>query len=280
MASLNDQLNSFRNRVRNAPTIQRRVVEKREAPEADGPPAKRQTPAQPSPPSRASPSATGGPAAAAAAAARGGAHVSTQVVHATDYIKRAEKPVRFEDIESYLSFPVAPLLPHLRVSPNIRVNDAERTAQYVSVYDIYTADELLKFLRAQKSFQGVPVRALKDGWPGCLDAVESLERSGDVLVLRTKKENAPRLIWANTGGPVGGIDDKFLDLWKRTKVPSSSELPSALERARLKPTSVDPAKIKQQNAAKKGDERKQKKPRRSKITNTHLGRGILKDYGI
>jgi transcription initiation factor TFIIE subunit beta len=160
------------------------------------------------------------------------------------------------------------------------VNEAQRTAQYVSVYDIYTPEELLKFLRAQKSFQGVPVRALKDGWSGCLDAIEQLEKSGKLLVLRTKKENAPRLIWANVGGPVGGIDDKFLDLWKHTKVPSASELPAALERARLKPTSVDPATVKHQSSNKKGEEKKQKKPRRSKITNTHLGRGILKDYGI
>ncbi|KAA8903414.1 hypothetical protein TRICI_005704 [Trichomonascus ciferrii] len=273
MSSLNDQLNSFKNKVKNAPTIQRRVVDSGAAKRSHqdsslstSPLKKKKTGNASSSIVYSQPKSTGV-----------GTHSSTQLVHAVEYIKRQGKAVKLSDVEGYLSFPIQPLIPLLRNIDRIKLNEKEQTAQYVSVYNIYSAEDLLRYLHTQNTYQGVSVKQLKDGWNGCLDAVEQLEKEQKILVLRTKKENIPRFVWANKGGPLGGIDEAFTSLWATSKVPSSSELPGELEKAGLKPTSVDPATIKK--AVKPTEERKQKKPRRGKITNTHL-KGVLKDYGV
>lgn len=206
-----------------------------------------------------------------------GIHLNTQVVHAKDYIKSQDKPVPFKEIERYMSIPIDDLLPLLRKDDRIRINLQTKTAQYVSIYNIYSKSDLLSFLRSQQSFKGIRFKCLKDGWNGCLEAIEELEKEGDILVLRTKKENIPRCVWANTGGKLGGIDEEFVTRWNKVKVPDSADLPKELEKAQLKPTSVDPATIKSKK--RPISEKKQRKPRRGKITNTHLG-GLLKDYTV
>ncbi|ANB15698.1 Tfa2p [Sugiyamaella lignohabitans] len=283
MSSLNDQLNSFRSKVRNAPTVAKPVI-------SDAAAARKR--AASSLVAKANPSLNDdksdlsdtSPAKkqkrsivnyAQAANSGIGNHQSTQLVHAVEYIKRHDQPVKWKDIERYLSFPIEPLLKLMRNIDRIKIDDENQTASYVSEYNIYSADDLLSFLRAQKTFQGIQVKKLKDGWNGCLDAIDKLEKSEDIVVLRMKKENGPKYIWANTGGTIGGIDPAFTELWKKVKVPTASELPGLLEKAGLKPASVDPATVKKTNTPEK--DRKQKKPRRGKITNTHL-RGVLKDY--
>ena len=69
----------------------------------------------------------------------------------------------------------------------------------MSIYNIYSAQDLLTYLRSLPSFQGVPVRSLKDGWNGCLEAIEELEQSQQIIVLRTKKENSPRDMYGLIG---------------------------------------------------------------------------------
>ncbi|CAN6630676.1 transcription initiation factor IIE subunit beta [Trichomonascus vanleenenianus] len=266
--SLNDQLNSFRNKVRNAPTIQKRVIQepsnekKRniDSLQTAGTAAKKKK----SNIVYSQPRSTGV-----------GSHSSTQLVHAVEYIKRQDRKVKLSDVESYLSYPIAPLIPSLKRIDRIKINEADQTVEYVSIYNIYSADDLLRYLQGQPTFQGVAVKQLKDGWNGCNEAIETLESEQKIIVLRTKKENLPRYVWANIGGSIGGIDEAFTSLWSKAKVPSTSELPGALEKVGLKPTSVDPATIKK--AVKKSESKKQKKPRRGKITNTHMS-GILKDY--
>jgi transcription initiation factor TFIIE subunit beta len=53
---------------------------------------------------------------------------------------------------------------------------------------------LVTFLRSQQTYQGVPVKNLKDGWNGYVEAIDKLEKSKNIVVLRTKKENAPRYV--------------------------------------------------------------------------------------
>lgn len=266
MASLNEQLNSFKKQMRNAPVLpQKRVVDQQSTGHS------RESSPSPKKAKKANfvysqPASTGM-----------GTHSSTQLVHAVEYVKKQDKPIKLSDLEGYLSFPIAPLLPLLRNIDRIKINERDRTIEYVSIYNIYSAEDLLAFLRAQSTFQGVPVKQLKDGWSGCLDAIEELEKKQDILVLRTKKENLPRYVWANRGGPIHSIDTAFTDLWAKAKVPTASELPGALEKLGLKPTSVDPATVKK--VVKPTETRKQKKPRRGKITNTHM-RGVLKDYSM
>ncbi|VVT50181.1 uncharacterized protein SAPINGB_P002641 [Magnusiomyces paraingens] len=274
MSSLSEQLNSFKNKVKSAPVIPKKVVpntplsepiagHKRDNPDDSN---KSPYPKKKSTIIYSQPANTGT-----------GIQMGTQIVNAIEYIKKQDRPVPFKDIERYMSTKIDLLLGGLQKHDRIKINMTQQTAAYVSIYNIYSKEELLAFLRSQQSFQGVPVKQLKDGWNGCLAAIEELEKEGDILVLRTKKENIPRYVWANTGGKLGGIDEDFVKIWTSVKVPDSADLPKELDKAGLKPTSVDPATIK----SKKGtaSNKKQRKPRTGKITNTHLG-GLLKDYGV
>lgn len=55
----------------------------------------------------------------------------------------------------------------------------------------------MTFLRSQQTFQGISVKQLKDGWNGCLVAIDELEKNGAILVLRTKRK-----IYPVTFGPI------------------------------------------------------------------------------
>ncbi|CAI5756968.1 unnamed protein product [Candida verbasci] len=204
-----------------------------------------------------------------------GSHLSTQLHLAVEYIKEQDQPINVQRLSDYLSFDIRHnLLPLLKEIDRVRYDETHKTLEYVSLHNIRTADDLLEFLRKQTTFKGISVKELKDGWAGCLQAIDELESENKILVLRNKKENAPRLIWANSGGEVGFIDDEFTNMWSNVKLPEPDMLYQSLLDQGLKPTGADPNLLKKKPQKK---EKKQKKARRGKITNTHM-KGILKDY--
>lgn len=139
-----------------------------------------------------------------------GSHLSTQLHLAVEYIKEQDQPVSIGKLQQTLSFDVEhTLLPLLKEIDRVKYDENNRTLEYVSLHNIKTADDLLEFLRKQTTFKGISVKELKDGWAGCIRAIDDLEAEDKILVLRNKKENAPRLVWANAGGKVGAISDEF-----------------------------------------------------------------------
>lgn len=204
-----------------------------------------------------------------------GSHLSTQLHLAVEYIKQHDFPITVNKLQNYLSFDITTtLLPLLKEIDRIKFNPDDNTLQYVSLHNIRSSDDLLNFLRSQPTFKGIPVKDLKDGWAGCLPAINELEEQNKILVLRNKKENTPRLVWANLGGEMGLIDDEFCSMWSTVKLPDPDNLYQALIDQGLKPTGADPQSIKKKPQQQ---EKKQKKARRGKVTNTHM-KGILKDY--
>ncbi|CAH2350992.1 transcription initiation factor IIE subunit beta [[Candida] railenensis] len=204
-----------------------------------------------------------------------GSHLSTQLHLAVEYIKQHDSPVSVNKLQDYLSFDIhQTLLPLLKEIDRIRYTPDKNTLEYVSLHNIRSSDDLLNFLRSQPTFKGVSVKELRDGWSGCLEAINELESSQKILVLKTKKENSPRFIWANLGGEMGLIDDEFCTMWSNVKLPDPDNLYQALLDQSLKPTGADPMILKKKPLQQ---EKKQKKARRGKITNTHM-KGILKDY--
>ncbi|CAD1812117.1 TFIIE beta subunit core domain family protein [Candida parapsilosis] len=204
-----------------------------------------------------------------------GSHLSTQLHLAVEYIKEQDQPVSIGKLQQTLSFDVEhTLLPLLKEIDRVKYDENNRTLEYVSLHNIKTADDLLEFLRKQTTFKGISVKELKDGWAGCIRAIDDLEAEDKILVLRNKKENAPRLVWANAGGKVGAISDEFKKMWVDVKLPEPDVLYQSLIDQGLKPTGADPSLV---NKIPQQQEKKQKKARRGKITNTHM-KGILKDY--
>ncbi|SCV03557.1 LANO_0G04852g1_1 [Lachancea nothofagi CBS 11611] len=204
-----------------------------------------------------------------------GTHLSTKLLLATEYIQERGEAVPIEQIESYLSLsPENNVIPLLKNINKIKFDVKHNTLQYVSIYDVHSAEELLQLLRAQVTFKGLSCKELKDGWPQCTDVIDELENKNRVLVLRTKKDNQPRFVWYNFGGSLGGVDEDFVKMWENCKLPQRGELPRKLQDLGLKPASVDPATLKRQSTRVEVKKRKQ---RRGKVTNTHMA-GILKDY--
>ncbi|CAK9435921.1 uncharacterized protein LODBEIA_P05410 [Lodderomyces beijingensis] len=204
-----------------------------------------------------------------------GSHLSTQLHLAVEYIKEQDRPVSIHQLQSSLSFDIGnTLFPLLREIDRVKYDDSKKTFEYVSLHNIKSTDDLLEFLRKQTTSKGISVKEIKDGWAGCLQAIDELEADHKILVLRNKKENAPRLVWANAGSELGSVSDEFKEMWVAVKLPEPDELYQKLIDQGLKPTGADPSLL-----AKKPQqqEKKQKKARRGKITNTHM-KGILKDY--
>lgn len=204
-----------------------------------------------------------------------GAHLSTRLHMAVEYIKQQDLPVTVAQVEGYLSLDISnTLLPLLKEIDRIKYDEATNTLEYMSLHNIRSAEDLLNFLRLQPTFKGTSIKELRDGWSGCFEAIEALEEEGKIIVLRAKKDNSPRSVWANFGGELGTVDDEFVELWKHIRIPDKDSLYQALVSNSLKPTGADPHDLKKKPQQQ---ERKQKKARRGKITNTHM-KGILKDY--
>lgn len=277
MSDLSAQLSAFKNKIRSGPSVivPRRAIQPQKAPE---PQAADANMANTSNGLKRSTTDTVTEAFKRQRAATGqmsGSHLSTQLLTAVEYIKQQDAPVSITKLQDYLSFDInATLLPLLKEIERIKFDSNKNTLEYVSLHNIRNSDDLLNFLRLQPTFKGVAVKDLKDGWTGCLEAIGELETQQKILVLKTKKENSPRYIWANLGGEMGLIDDEFCTMWSNVKLPDPDNLYQALVDNSLKPTGADPMILKKKPQQQ---EKKQKKARRGKITNTHM-KGIFKDY--
>jgi transcription initiation factor TFIIE subunit beta len=201
----------------------------------------------------------------------------TQVVHAQQYLKEKERPLLPSEVASYLSIPVSSeVFTVLRENKNPRIfyDAAADTLEFRPLHNIRSPTDLLAFLQRQTTAQGLPVKELKEGWAGALDAIDTLEEAGDILVIRTKKENLPRMVWGNDKTLFCDVDDEFKTLWHGIKIPPSAEIVGELEAMGLKPASVDPSTVKVE--VKRQQKRKRAVNRRGKVSNVHMS-GILKD---
>jgi transcription initiation factor TFIIE subunit beta len=222
-----------------------------------------------------------------------GRYIMTQVTYAVDYLKSKETPQSLASIIGYLSLQnqtpdskrtIANILKnHDRVeftpsSTSSKTSNAWEvgTYRFRPIHNIRSATELLAYLQAQPSAQGLSVKELKDGWSGAEEAIDSLESSSQLLVTRNKKDNHARMVWANDPSLSQSIDAEFQTRWHKIKIPGPGELPGELSKAGLKPTSVDPATVVKKVVP--GKKERQKRARRGgRQTNTHMA-GILRDY--
>lgn len=208
-----------------------------------------------------------------------GSSLSIRLMNASDFIKGSDRPISIKELEQHMNVPVdAQLLKCLSNVDRIKYDPMNKTLEYLSLHNIKTAEDLMKVLENQPTFQGLSVKQLRDGWNGCLPTIAKLEKENKIIVHKTKKENAPRHIWLNFENlKVGNrVDKEFYDMWEKVTVPKGPDLVKTLLSNGMKPTNVDPESLRNKKDAPI-QRRKQKKPRRGKITNIHM-RGILKDY--
>lgn len=214
-----------------------------------------------------------------------GHHLLTQIHYAVEYLKEKDRALSFTDITGYLSLQNVSeqdrraiqqtLQSHRSVDYDRHGLDGQGSFRFRPKHNVRSAEELRRYLQQRTTAQGIPVRELKDGWSGAIEAISMLENKGEVLVTRNKKDNQPKMVWLNDPSLSLAVDDEFQTMWHEVRLPANpDELRGKLEQAGLKPTSAP-----KDGSMLKGQKREKKRAvrRTGKLTNTHMA-GILKDY--
>lgn len=215
-----------------------------------------------------------------------GKDIMTNVLYAIQKMKEKNAPLTFEDIVGYLSLQerrhdqgyVHALRSILQVHEKVNYDSSgaggKGTFSFRPPHNIRSEEQLLQKLQSQTTMTGILVKDLKEGWPGVEQAIDKLEQEGKLLVTRNKKDNHPKMVWANDPSLMHKFDDEFRQIWEKTKVPDQQQVIEDLEKAGMIPTN----KNKVVKPRPKVEQKKTKKPRRTgKTTNTHM-MGILRDY--
>ncbi|RMJ09064.1 hypothetical protein BHE90_012266 [Fusarium euwallaceae] len=222
-----------------------------------------------------------------------GAEVKTQMTFAVEYLKKKGDTKTITEIIDHLSLRgydeehkrelAEGLRGHPRVDWKPDANLSEQTwktgtyAHRPIIPNVKDATSLLGHLQAKTDASGVSVKDLKDGWPDCEETLAKLEREHRILVVRTKKDNLPRYVWPNDASLHHSVQPEFQAMWHRVPLPSIDDMHRKLVSVGQKPTSEDPHKAAQGQAAKPKQQKRRAGKRIGKATNVHMAH-LMQDY--
>ncbi|KIJ30454.1 hypothetical protein M422DRAFT_783976 [Sphaerobolus stellatus SS14] len=217
-----------------------------------------------------------------------GQNTLTQLVYAINYLKSNQNPMRLQELAILTDTPLmtdAALLD--RFKTHDRVVHDPKTDLYSYRHDYAfknKASLLTEIQRHTRHGGGLSVRSLKETWKEAPQAIEELEKEGDVLVTRTVKDGQMRFVFWNEVRPdedKGGIpvEKEFQDLWHSLTVPADADLLKALASEGLQATAAEQLIPKLPQGKKKG-KKGAPRNRQSRITNVHLKGEVdlTKDY--
>ncbi|KAG1823007.1 hypothetical protein EV424DRAFT_1511103 [Suillus variegatus] len=218
-----------------------------------------------------------------------GTNVNTQLVYAIDHLKSTHNPMRLQDIAIVTNTPLETdvvLLEKFKSHDKIIWDPKTDLYSYRHEFSFRNKVALLTEIQRQtRKGGGIPVRALKESWKEAPQAIEELEKEGEVLVTRTVKDGQLRMVFWNEIKPddeSGGkhVEKEFFDLWHSLKVPNDVDLLKALHAEGLQATAEETPIPKAPSNMKKKGKRSAPRQRQAKITNTHLKGEIdlSKDY--
>ncbi|KIE03600.1 Transcription initiation factor TFIIE, beta subunit, partial [Metarhizium majus ARSEF 297] len=222
-----------------------------------------------------------------------GAEVKTQMAFAVEYLKKKGEPKSITEIIDHLSLRgyseehkrelTEGLRGHPRVEwkPDASLSEQTwKTGTYSYrpiILNVKDGTSLLAYLQRKTDASGVSVKDLKDGWPDCEETLASLEKQHKVLVVRTKKDNFPRYVWADDPSLHNSVQPEFQVMWHRVPIPSVDDMHRKLVNVGQKPTSEDPLKIQQAAGNKPKVQKKRASKRTGKATNVHMAH-LLQDF--
>ncbi|KAG6001303.1 hypothetical protein E4U21_004517 [Claviceps maximensis] len=220
-----------------------------------------------------------------------GAEVKTQMAFAVEYLKKKADQKTITDVIDHLSLRgyseehkrelAEGLRGHPRIDwrPDASLSEQTwKTGMYTYrpvIVGVKDGTSLLAYLQRKTDASGVSVKDLKDGWPDCEETLASLEKQHKILVVRTKKDNFPRFVWADDSSLHQQVQPEFCAMWHRVPIPSIEDMHRKLVNVGQKPTSEDPLKIQQANKPKAQKKRASK--RGGKATNVHMAH-LLQDF--
>lgn len=162
---------------------------------------------------------------------------------------------------------------YMKAHHKVTYNKASDSFKFRPIHDIFTADDLIRHLQSQTTAEGLGVRDLKDGWNDVEKTIDELEKEKKLVVVRNKKENSPKWVWADDPTLCSKVDAEFVKLWEGITMPDHKAIVEALKRRGM--SAADPEALAPKVIRK--EKPKKKSTRQSKVTNTHM-KGILKDY--
>lgn len=221
-----------------------------------------------------------------------GSEVKTNMTFAVEYLKKKGESKSIKDILDHLSLRAQSeehkkeltegLRRHPRIDwapdPKLSVQtwQAGMYSHRPIVPGVKDATSLLAHLQSKTDASGVSVKDLKDGWPECEDTLTSLEGKHRILVVRTKKDNFPRYVWADDASLHYAVQPEFTSMWHRVPLPSLDDMHRKLVAVGQKPTSEDPRKA-TQGPGKPKTQKKRAGKRIGKATNVHM-QHLMQDY--
>ncbi|KAI0651267.1 transcription initiation factor IIE subunit beta [Trametes meyenii] len=208
-----------------------------------------------------------------------GTNINTQLVYLVNHLKSTGNPMRLQDLAIITNTPVDTdkvLLEKFRGHDRVVHDPKTDLYSYRHDYNVRNKAALLTEIQRQtRKGGGLSVRTLKESWKEAPQAIEELEKEGEVFVTRTLKDGQMRMVFWNELKPTedqGGmrVEEEFLDLWHTLNVPNDVDLLRALESEGLQATAAAAPVIKSGAAAKKKGKKSAARQRQIRLTNTHL----------
>lgn len=237
------------------------------------------------------------PAAAAASQVNYGADQRTQKVYAVEFLKSKGTPKTLQEILDHLTLQHHPESFHREFARGLQNHGQVtyipappskdkskdiptwRTGKYefrAKIPGVNSKTTLLDYLQRKTDASKLEVKDLKDGWPDCEAAIDELEKSHKVLVVRTRKDLRATHIWLDQPALFHPVDPEFRVMWRKVKLPDVDDMVRRLTAVGQKPASEDPMlKVKITGTEKKQKKRANRTSK--KQTNEHM-KHILKDY--
>ncbi|GBE87123.1 Transcription initiation factor IIE subunit beta [Sparassis crispa] len=217
-----------------------------------------------------------------------GTNVNTQLVYAVNHLKTTGNPMRLQDLAILTNTPIDTdkvLQEKFRSHDRILYDPKTDLYSYRHDFNVRNKAALLTEIQRQtRKGGGLSVRTLKESWKEAPQAIEELEKEGEVYVTRTLKDGQMRMVFWNEIKPdeeSGGVavEKEFNDLWHSLEVPNDVDLLKHLQSEGLQVTAAE-ALVPKGPAGKKKGRKSAPRQRQMRITNTHL-RGqidLSRDY--
>lgn len=155
----------------------------------------------------------------------------------------------------------------------VTVDEKNATYRYKPPYAIRSPEALIAYFQNQTHTRSLSVEQLKKGWPDCDAAIDKLEKQHKLIVIRTKKDNAPRHIWADDPALFAKVDQEFVDLWNGIELPPKDDIIRYLEKTGRVPA----GQVAAPRTAVQAKAKVKKSRQSTKQTNKHMA-GLFKDY--
>ncbi|EPS97328.1 hypothetical protein FOMPIDRAFT_1052540 [Fomitopsis schrenkii] len=206
-----------------------------------------------------------------------GTNVNTQLVYLVNHLKSTGNPTRLQDLAILTNIPVdttPTLLEKFRAHDRVVYDPKTDLYSYRHDFNVRNKAALLTEIQRQtRKGGGLSIRTLKESWKEAPQAVEELEKEGEVYVTRTLKDGQMRMVFWNEMKPdeeSGGmpVEKEFNDLWHSLTVPNDVDLLKQLASEGLQATAAETLTPK--GPMKKKGKKTAPRQRQVRITNTHL----------